>query len=76
MKNKLCNYSLYTLLVGIFLPLAVSIAYIICLGNENGINSYHFAKETLKVAEAFCGCVIFSVVCAFLWDYLYKRYLA
>ncbi|MBQ3195623.1 MAG: hypothetical protein IJB65_04060 [Clostridia bacterium] len=74
MKNKPCKAAFYTLLVGILLPLAVSLTYILCLWNSHSLNNYFFLQESLKVIEAFLGCVVFSIVCAVLWDYLYLRY--
>jgi len=74
MKIKPCKAAIYTLLVGILFPLVLSLCYIAYLCFCKELGGYFLLRESLKVCEAFFGCAVFSLVLAFLWDYLYRRY--
>ena len=74
MKNKPCKAAIYTLWVGILVPLMLSFGYIFRLWHSHSVNTYFLLQEAVKLAEFFFSCAIFSLACAFLWDYLYRRY--
>ncbi len=74
MKTKPCKAAIYTLLVGILFPLVLSVCYIAQLWYIKDLSGYFLLRESLKVCESFFGCAVFSLVLAFLWDYLYKKH--
>lgn len=72
-KQKLSTYAIHTLLTGILVPLALCACYIACLF-VSGEATYLIEAEAAKVCEFFGGCVIFSLLCAFVWEQLCQRY--
>lgn len=73
MKNKICSYARHILMAGITLPSALLISYIACLWLKTDMTTVFLLREAFKAVESALGCVIFSVVCAFLLECSYRR---